>query len=198
MRLLARYCIVLVIPIACLRAVESEPVPVLKVIDGDTIEVATDLGGLKIPMKVRLLYVDTPESKDNDHGNGMTEGAKAKEFLAEKLPTGSSIKLFHPGNTIERDAYGRLLAIVYRPEDMIIGAGDNPGQLQTCWVNVNCEVIRAGWSPVWRKYGDPEEKMLKALLDAQHEAEIKTSGAWSTNLQWMKDKANERTAAKHR
>jgi endonuclease YncB( thermonuclease family) len=53
--------LLLVLTACCMQAVESQPVPILKVIDGDTIEVAADLGGVPHPVRVRLLYVDTPE-----------------------------------------------------------------------------------------------------------------------------------------
>jgi len=82
----------LLLLVATLSAVEVGPVPVLKVIDGDTIEVQLD----GKPERVRLLYVDTPEASDNDHGKAMPEGAKAAAFLANLLPAGCVVRLYSP------------------------------------------------------------------------------------------------------
>jgi endonuclease YncB( thermonuclease family) len=185
----------LLLMVFALGATETKPVSVLKVIDGDTIEVAADLGSVVLPVRVRLLYVDTPEVHDNKHGEAMDEGKKAKDFLTKLLPKGTLVKLSGPGDKFESDSYGRVLAVAWRTDEAIIGAGDNPGQQITTWVNVPIEIYRAGWSPVWRKYGDPGETMLKAMLNAQKEAEENKVGAWATDPKWMKDKSNERTAS---
>jgi endonuclease YncB( thermonuclease family) len=79
---------------------------------------------------------------------------------------------------------------------MIVGAGSNPGTPTQVKQNVNLAIIRAGWSPYWRKYGPSPDEMHKAYLQAQEEAETAKAGAWATVPQWMKDKANETTAPK--
>lgn len=182
---------VLVLQVA---AVEVGPVPVVKVIDGDTIAVTVD--GKE--ERVRLLYIDTPESRNNDFGGQIPEGLKAKEFLTGMLPVGSQIRLWGPKARLKRDKYDRLLAIVIQ----LRGADGNPlaepapqGQIRVGVIgNVNADIVRAGWSPYWRKYGDAPEPYNGSFLLAQNEADKEGAGLWSSNLEWIQNKANERTA----
>lgn len=70
---------------------------VLKVVDGDTLRVL--LNGKR--EYVRLVGIDAPELKRG--------GEKARNFLAQLCPVGSTIYL----EIFGRDRYGRLLAEVY-------------------------------------------------------------------------------------
>lgn len=84
---------------------------VRKVIDGDTIEVR--VGGRT--ERVRLLGIDTPESVgDRPHE---CFGKEASAFTASLLPPGSPVRLVRDAEA--RDAYGRLLAYVYREDDLV-------------------------------------------------------------------------------
>ena len=64
---------------------------VIKVVDGDTIDVMIDLGfDIKYKSRVRLFGIDTPESRTRD----LTEkkyGLISKKFLQNALSNGSKI-----------------------------------------------------------------------------------------------------------
>jgi endonuclease YncB( thermonuclease family) len=74
---------------------------VVRVIDGDTIEVT---GGTR----VRLIGVDTPESGD-------CFGAEATRYANELLPAGTRVRLVYDVQRL--DAFGRTLAYVYKLSD---------------------------------------------------------------------------------
>lgn len=77
-----------------------------RVIDGDTVDVL--LGGAVT--RVRLLNIDTPETKKQDTPIECL-GPEASEFLTALLPVGSTVSLEYD---IERaDQYGRTLAAVF-------------------------------------------------------------------------------------
>lgn len=95
-----------------------ENAKVISVVDGDTLDVEIDYGfRLFQKHRVRLAFINAPEI--NAPG---TEGETSRDWLREKLPTGSSVKLmtYKP-----KDKYGRFLAEVWLikdgfPEDMSI------------------------------------------------------------------------------
>jgi len=146
------------------------------VVDGDTIAVTIE----GVEKRVRLLFVDTAESKDNAHGIAMDEGKAAKEFLTARLNKGLSVVLWGPGQRLEQDRYERLLAVIYR--DGIEKASEQES------------LIAAGWSVYWRKYGSSVEPLNTKLIAAMESAKAAKVGAWGTATKWMNDKANERTA----
>ena len=79
---------------------------ILRVVDGDTVDVDIDLGfGLTSNKKrIRLLGIDTPESRTRD----LTEkyyGKLASAFLKSHLEKGKKYKL----RTSKPDKYGRIL-----------------------------------------------------------------------------------------
>ncbi len=118
---------------------QPEPCELVRVVDGDTIVVRWR----GAEERVRLLRVDTPE-------RGMSGYTESVEFL-RKFLTGKRIELEFEGATPERDRLGRLLAYVYADG-----------------VNVNVEIVRAGWSPFWTKYG--RGKYAELFEKAQAEA----------------------------
>jgi micrococcal nuclease len=82
----------------------------VRVIDGDTIVV--DIGGRE--EHVRLIGIDTPET----HKPGTPVecyGPEASARLDELLPAGTVVRLERDRES--RDAFGRLLAYVYRERD---------------------------------------------------------------------------------
>jgi len=189
----------LLLLVATLSAVEVGPVPVLKVIDGDTIEVRLD----GKPERVRLLYVDTPESADNAHGKRMEEGMQAKAYLSALLPPSREVTLWSPGVELGRDRYGRILAVVTASKwikyqvSKIEADGSRRVTATKYGPSVQWFIIGMGRSPYWRKYGDaPIPAMHEDLLAAQAVAEYMKAGAWATALDWMRGKANERTSPK--
>ena len=180
-------CISILLLVAvALSAVEEGPFPVLKVIDGDTIELERQ-GKAE---RVRLLYVDTPESIDNDHGKEMPEGKAAAILLGLMLGDPASVRLWSPGDRLKRDRYDRILACCI-PE----GWAKEPGQAPET-ASLQVALVRHGLSAYWRKYGEAPEPLHSVLLKAQASAEENKKGAWETAPDWMRDKANERTAPK--
>jgi len=97
---------------------------VVKVVDGDTIEVRA--GGHT--EKVRLLGIDTPETKD-PRKPVQCFGKEASHHTTELLPVGTEVRL--EPDVEERDRYDRVLAYVYRVEDGLF---------------VNLELARGGYA----------------------------------------------------
>jgi micrococcal nuclease len=84
---------------------------VSQVVDGDTIEIFPAIDGID---EVRLIGVDTPETKDPDEGVE-PYGPEATAFATDEL-TGRRIELEFD---VERaDQYDRLLAYVYAGGEM--------------------------------------------------------------------------------
>ncbi len=99
---------------------------VLRVVDGDTIELTIDLGfTVHWKSTCRLYGVDTPELKDKNPDMRKLAGV-AKEFVKEHLPILSTIMV----KSRELDKYGRPLLEVY--------CGD---EFKT---HLNAELINAG------------------------------------------------------
>lgn len=149
------------------------PAVVQSVHDGDTITVQA--GGQV--ERVRLLLIDTPEVTDNKHGQRMAEGEAARDLVRALLPAGARVVLWGPGVELERDQHKRLLAVVR--------LGDT---------TIQEEVIAAGWSPLWEKYGRAPEGYRVRWQEAENQARAAGRGAWSTAPDYMRDKANETTA----
>jgi len=106
-----------VAPPAAPEAADPDVVPVLRVIDGDTIEVEWH-GQVE---SVRLLGVDAPEVRRGKRlraqaqAAGVSEdemlerGKAAADALRERL-AGRKVRLHWDGGYAKRDRYGRLLA----------------------------------------------------------------------------------------
>jgi micrococcal nuclease len=83
---------------------------VVRVVDGDTVDVS--IGGRR--ERVRLIGIDTPETKDP---NRPVEcyGPEASALTEALLPPGTAVRLER--DVEPRDDYGRLLAYIYRGSD---------------------------------------------------------------------------------
>ena len=79
---------------------------ITKIIDGDTIDVDIDLGFDQwfCNQRIRLYGIDTPESRTRDLEE-KKYGLKAKEFVEDFMPVGSSAII----KTAEKGKYGRYL-----------------------------------------------------------------------------------------
>ena len=130
---------------------------VIRVIDGDTLVVDLD----NEDVTVRLLNVDTPETKDPDKPVECL-GPEATDFLKKALPAGSTVELEYD---VEReDRYGRTLAGVYDAKDRLM----------------NAEVARAGLGfPV--TYGK-NVKFRPPVDDAYQQARERKVGLYSTTI----------------
>ena len=79
------------------------------IIDGDTLDVLADLGfGVKIECRLRLVGINTPESRTRNLEE-KTLGLAAKAFLKEVIAESDSIEFL----SHERGKYGRVLATLY-------------------------------------------------------------------------------------
>lgn len=166
--------ILLLALLSCSLVAVEVPAEVVSVTDGDTIVVSV----AGVVERIRLLYIDTPESRGNSHGAASPEGRLASEFLDLQAKVGSEVRLWGPGADLERDRYARLLAVV------ITSRGDT---LQE-------RVITAGWSPLWEKYGKADPKWRNGLAAAEEMAKAGKAGAWNTDPIYMTNKGNETTA----
>jgi micrococcal nuclease len=85
---------------------------VLKVVDGDTIDAAIDLGfSISLEKRIRLAGVDTPESRTTD-AKEKALGLEVKEWLKKKLEgqTDIIVKTELPDST---EKYGRILGHLF-------------------------------------------------------------------------------------
>lgn len=128
----------------------------VEVIDGDTIRVEY---GDEVH-RVRLLNVDTPETKHPDRGVECM-GPEASEYLDELLAPGDSVRLeFDEERT---DGYDRVLAGVFKDDDL-----------------VNAAIARAGFGIA--VYFEPNGRFLPAVQEAQEEAESAGRGLFDDSL----------------
>lgn len=84
---------------------------ILKVLDGDTVDIDLDLG-FNIVManqRVRMAGIDTPESRTVDKEEKI-RGNLSKKKLAEKLPIGSVVIIETQKSDNNDDKFGRILA----------------------------------------------------------------------------------------
>ncbi|MCX6726386.1 MAG: thermonuclease family protein [Candidatus Shapirobacteria bacterium] len=127
----------------------KETVEVIRVIDGDTIEIA---GG----QKVRYIGVDTPETVDPKRPVGCF-GKKASAKNKE-LVEGKTVEL--EKDVSNTDKYGRLLRYVWVGDRMI-----------------NEELITEGYAKL--DTVPPDVKYSQLLIKAEKEARISDIGLWS-------------------
>jgi micrococcal nuclease len=137
--------------------VESAALPegddhrIVRVVDGDTVEVDGDL-------TVRLIGVDTPETQHPSLGV-QCYGREASAFTEQLLPEGTEVRLV---TDVERlDRYDRTLAYVYRRGDGLF---------------VNAELVRSGYAQV--ATFPPNVAHVEELLDAQRAARDAARGLW--------------------
>jgi micrococcal nuclease len=115
---------------------------VVKVVDGDTVDIEIDLGfSLTKKERVRLAGIDAPETRTKDLEE-KASGIEAKEFLERRLNDGvpSGLKV----RTEKDGKYGRMLGWLY------IGK-----------TNLNKEMIYRGYA--WEYDGGQKNKSLDDL-----------------------------------
>ena len=103
--------LVLTIGIAACAAAPTDRAEVIRVIDGDTIDVT--IGDRE--ERVRLLGIDTPEVHVPAGARPDCFGAEASAYTKQLLGEGTAVRLER--DVVGRDDYGRLLAYVYRVDD---------------------------------------------------------------------------------
>lgn len=145
------------------KSYDYNSMPVTKVIDGDTLR-------LENGESVRLIGVDTPESKVNaklkrdskrtnkDYETIITMGKAAAEFT-KKLANGKCVRLEF--DVEKRDRYDRLLAYVYLPDGKML----------------NAEIVKAGYAQVMTV--PPNVMHQDMFLQLQEEARESKRGLWT-------------------
>lgn len=130
---------------------------VVRVVDGDTLVVSINNGDHTI----RLLNVDTPETKDPSQPVECL-GPQASKYLEEVLPKGTQVRLEFD---VERhDKFGRTLAGVFTPDGSL----------------VNAEIAREGLGiPV--QFGN-NRKFLPPVEAAYEEARTAGAGLFSEDI----------------
>ena len=115
---------------------------VVKVVDGDTIDVVIDLGfDLSKKERVRLAGIDTPESRTRDLEEKKL-GLEAKEHLSTNLSNADHLMI-----STEKDGkYGRMLGTIHLNDDI---------------VSINQQMIDKGYA--WEYDGGKKEKDLNDL-----------------------------------
>jgi micrococcal nuclease len=85
---------------------------VLKILDGDTVDIDLDLGFniVLASQRVRMAGIDTPESRTTN-SEEKVRGQLSKKKLAEKLPVGSWVKIETQKSNSNDDKFGRILAV---------------------------------------------------------------------------------------
>jgi micrococcal nuclease len=121
-RYLASWIVVLaltlgaVVPSAAAEQNDSHPVTVVRVVDGDTVDVQLEDGTTE---RLRLIGIDTPEVVDPRKPVqcfGREASAHAHELL-----DGQTVSIELDSSQGERDVYGRLLAYLWLPDGRNFG-----------------------------------------------------------------------------
>lgn len=131
------------------------PATVVRVVDGDTVNVKLENGNEET---VRLLLVDTPETV---HPNKPVQpfGPEASAFAKEMMPPGTKVKL--ELDVSERDKYGRILAYLWVDDKMF-----------------NELLLEKGFARVAYVYA-PNTKYVDQFYEIQKKAQMEEVGIWS-------------------
>lgn len=154
--------------------------------DGDTVVVAVP-GWPEAETRVRLKWIDTPEGTDNPHDVKMAEADAARALARRLLPRGTAVRLWHPDAAFERDEQERVVALVSRRPDA-----------DGAWMPVQLELIAAGSTVYWRRFGEAPEPLHARFAAAMATARDAKAGAWATAGEWMARKADERPPRRRR
>jgi len=113
---------------------------VVKVVDGDTIDVLIDLGfDLTKKERIRLAGIDTPESRTRNLEEKKM-GLEAKEYLQNKLDNCNDLRV----KTEKDGKYGRMLGWLHGNDE-----------------NINNIMVTEGYA--WEYDGGTKEKSLEVL-----------------------------------
>lgn len=89
---------------------------VVKVVDGDTLDVVIDVGfNMMRRERVRINRIDTPESKTTDEFEKKL-GLDAKQYVSDWVKKQKQIRI----KTVKDDKYGRILGEIYGDHDECI------------------------------------------------------------------------------
>lgn len=137
-----------------IRSIEGT---VIKISDGDTIQVRDDLG---TKVKVRFYGIDAPETEKSNKRTGLISkagqpyGEEALKALQDKLER-QRVRL----DVMDIDKYKRLVCIVWL---------DNR--------NINSEMVSEGWAWAYRKY--LERPHASEYIGTEEQARKERRGLW--------------------
>ena len=129
---------------------------VLKVVDGDTIDIRDENRGR---LRIRILGIDTPETKKPGYTIGCW-GPQATQFAVDNL-LGQRVAFITDPTQDSTDHYGRTLAYLVK--------GDG-------W-NYSVEAARAGTAKSYIYDNNPVQKYPE-IAAAEHEAKTADRGLW--------------------
>lgn len=135
----------------------SDPVPVVKVVDGDTIDVSLD----GKTQRVRFLGMNTPETVD-PRKPVQCFGKEASDE-AKSVLTGTTVRLEADKSQGDVDKYGRLLRYIFLPDG----------------TNFNLFLVQQGFAYEYT-YDWPYEYQA-TFKAAQADAETNKRGLWADN-----------------
>lgn len=119
---------------------------VLKVVDGDTIDVVIDLGfDISFTSRVRLAGIDTPESRTTDAREKIL-GKEVKDYLAKAL-NGATDIVIRTEKVDSSEKYGRILGWLF---------------LDRATDSFNMELVNKGYA--WAYDGGTKKKDFEELL----------------------------------
>jgi micrococcal nuclease len=119
---------------------------VLKVVDGDTIDVVIDLGfDISFTSRVRLAGIDTPESRTKDAREKIL-GKEVKDYLTKALDSATDI-VIRTEKVDSSEKYGRILGWLFinRETD-----------------SLNLQLVNKGYA--WAYDGGTKKKDFEELL----------------------------------
>tara|TARA_Y100000356_G_scaffold108631_1_gene95030 strand:+ start:1087 stop:1557 length:471 start_codon:yes stop_codon:yes gene_type:complete len=124
---------------------------ILRVVDGDTVDVDIDLGfGMAyVKQRVRMLGIDTPESRTRDLEEKRF-GLAAKKYVQKYLKVGEKYKL---KTALDKGKYGRILGEFFVTEPDV-----HPVEF-----NLNQEMIKDGYGVAY--YGQSKEEIEASHLE---------------------------------
>lgn len=133
---------------------ESEYYAVAKVVDGDTfwVDDGSDRG-----LKVRLIGIDAPETRNSGRKAVGYYGAEAKNYL-ESVLAAKEVRLEY--DVDRKDRYGRTLAYAYLRDGTF----------------VNAELVKRGYAMVLTV--PPNVRFADEFVNLQAEARKKKRGLW--------------------
>ena len=113
---------------------------IVRVVDGDTVDVDIDLGfdTWRCGERLRLYGIDTPECRTRD-AEEKAAGFLAKEFVEDALHVGGIYRL----QTKEKGKFGRYLGTIYLTDDTSINAALVTEHLAVPYTGQNKNEIQA-------------------------------------------------------
>tara|TARA_Y100000004_G_scaffold188555_1_gene242850 strand:+ start:398 stop:835 length:438 start_codon:yes stop_codon:yes gene_type:complete len=135
---------------------------VVKIIDGDTIDVDIHLGFNVIlnKQRIRLMGIDTPESRTRDLEE-KARGLLSKQYMKDKCPVGSTITL----HSLDRGKFGRILGEIW--EDGVEANEDNTLNKRMCTEGFAVEYYGGSKDGLEAKHMENKKILIsKGLLNA--------------------------------